>query len=280
MAHPLPAGNAVRLFITPIAGAKYWRVLKKGSDDFTGETDSNALVAYEGDDRAFVDADVASLPNDQVIFYKSYYRMEDNTWLATASVSATPSATYEDASVDFMSFVRERLEAGMKVEVERGNFQADLGYIQVYTAPPSLEQGLRFPLLTISVESESPAERGIGEDIFGDEFDPIEDEFFDSEGWLANARLSITGWSLNSDERVELRKALRRVVIANLPVLSDKGFDQIDLSMSDVDAVSGEFEAPIYQVNATLSCVAPVRVGRPYSADETINSIEVTATNG
>lgn len=277
MAQPLIAGNAIRLFLTPPDGAQYWRVLKKGSDDISGPTDVGSLVAYEGDDRVFVDADVASLPNDQAVFYKPFYRMAGDTWQPAASVSATPSATYQDASVDFMSFVRERIEAGMKVECDRGNFQTELGYIQVYTAPPSLEQSLRFPCVTISVEGDDPAERGIGEDIFGEEFDAVESEFYDTEGWLANSRLSITAWSLNSDERVELRKALRRIIVANLPILSSKGFDQVSLSMSDTDAVNGEFEAPIYQVMATLTCLAPVRVGRPYGADEVINSVEVTA---
>lgn len=280
MVHSLRAGNAIRLYLDPPDGAKYWRVLKKGSDSFTGFDDAAALVVYEGDEKVVVDADKDSLPNEIMVFYRPFYRMADDSWQVGPTATGTPAATYEDASTDFMSFIRERLEAGLFEEVKRNNFQTDLGYIQVYTAPPSLEQGLRFPLVTITVEDESPAERAIGEDVSGDDFDAVGAEWFDTEGWLANVRLSITGWSLNSDERVELRKALRRIVIANLPILSSKGFEQIDLSMQDVDAVSGEFDSPLFQVTATLSCVAPIRVGRSYGAGEIITDIDVRSSNG
>lgn len=269
MINPVPAGNALRVFITPPAGAMYWRVLKMGSDAFTGPDDLDfAVVAYEGDDKVFVDCE--GLINEHMMFYRPYYRMSDDTWQAGATANGTPKANFEDQFTDVMSFVRDRLEAGLLVEVQRENLVADLGHIQVFTAPPALEQNLRFPLVTISLDSEAPAERGIGEDISGGDYDAIGAEWFEAEGWLADVQLSIVGWSLNSDERIELRKAIRRIILANLAVFDSKGLSQVSLSMNDVDALNGEYNANIYQVMANFSCVAPIRVGAGYGSIQDI----------
>lgn len=268
---PLHIGNALRLFIEPPAGALRWRVLRKGSDAFAGHDDPSALVAYEGDDKVVLD--FTALPNEVMAFYRPFYTADGVTWSAGPTSSGTPRATYEEFTTDVMALLRDRLEAGLKVEVERGNLINELGYVQVYTAPPSLERDLRFPLVTMSLENEASGYRGIGENISGDEFDSIGFEWGESEGWLENVTIKIVGWSLNSDERLELRKAIRRIIIANLQVFGDAGMDQVDLSASDDDAVNGEYAAPIYLVNATLSCVAPVRVGGDVSA-----IVDATAT--
>ena len=257
---PIFAGNALRLFLEPPAGAVAWKVLRKGSSTFTGHDDASALVAYEGDESVFVDTE--ALRNEVMQFYRPFYTSDGGvSWTAGAVASGTPRATYEDLSTDVLSFVRERLEAGLLVEVERQNLLTDIGYVQVYTAPPSLERDLRFPLVTVHVENEEPSERFIGEDLAGDWLDAVGDDGSFSEGWLANVSLAIIGWSLNPDERVELRKAIRRIVVANLPVFGDRGFQQISLSQQDIDAINGEYPSPMYQVMNTFTCLAPVRVG-------------------
>lgn len=270
----LYAGNALRLFLEPPIGAVSWRVLRKGSDSFTDQNDATAFAAYEGDEKIVVDAE--SLNNEVMAFYRPFY-YDGAAWTAGATASGTPTATYEDSTTDVLSFMRDRVERGLLVEVQRQNLTNDLGYIQVYTAPPSLERDLRFPLVTIHLDSESPGARGIGENISGDEFDAIGFEWNESEGWLAQVQLSIVGWSLNSDERIELRKALRRIVIANLPILASRGIDEVSLTQQDVDAVNGEFGAPIYQVVSTFSCLAPVRVSeRIQPITDVITTVNVT----
>lgn len=260
MVQPLHVGNALRLFIEPPADAVRWRVLRKGSDTFSGDPeDPSALVAYEGDERVVVDA--AHLQNEVMAFYRPFYLSLAGIWTPGPTAYGTPASIYEEHTTDVMSLVRERLEAGLKVEVERGGLVHELGYVQVYTAPPSQEQNLLFPLVTITLSSESSDVRAVGETISGDEFDSIGFDWSESEGWLASVQLEVTGWSLNSDERIELRRAIRRVVLANLPVFAAHGIDQVNLSMSDNDAVNGEYGAPVYQVMASFSCVAPVRVG-------------------
>jgi hypothetical protein len=216
--------------------------------------------------------DTAFLQNEVMAFYRPFYTVDGEYWAAGPVASGTPVASFEEFTTDVMSLLRARLEAGLQVEVQRGNLINDLGYVQVYTATPSLERDLRMPLVTLHLETEEPAERAIGEYIGGDGYD-LDGDWIEAEGWMANVRVVAVGWSLNGDERIELRKAIRRVVLANLPVFEDAGFVQVGLSQQDVDAVSGEYPAPIFQVMNTFTCQAPVRVGgRAGSVREVISS--------
>lgn len=273
MVQPLNAGNALRLFLQPPTSAVRWRVLRKGSDTFSGPDDANAFVAFEGDDKVFVDA--AFLQNEVRAFYRPYYTTNGSDWIAGPTASGTPVATYKEKTSDVLSFLRDRLEAGLKVECERGTFSTDLGYVQVFTATPSLERDLSFPLVTVHLEDEDSSVRAIGDDIAGDGFNEIDQEWIEAEGWMDRVSVTLIGWSLNSDERLELRKALRRIIIANLPVFSDKGWQEISLNQKDVDAVSGEYPAHIFQVFSTFSCIAPVAVT---SAVRPIKDVTLTMT--
>jgi hypothetical protein len=264
---PIAVGNALRLFIEPPAGATKWRVLRKGSDTITGADDPSALNVYEGDLKNFVDA--ASLQNEVMAFYTPFYWI-GGVWVAGQGNHGTPAAIYEDHSCDVVSFLRERLEAGLLVEVQRGNFHPDHGYIQVYTAPPSLEQNLLFPCVTVELDGEKRGQSGIGEDIGCDEDDDDQ-----SEGWLEDVSVSMVAWSLNPLERIELRKALRRLLLANLPVLDDHGIQQVSFRFSDMNQVDGQFGAPVYQVLCNFTCLAPARISARVS---TIQDVLVTLT--
>lgn len=259
MIQPLHSGNALRLFLEPPAGSVAWRVLRKVSNTFSGHDDPSALIAYEGDESVFVEA-AESLTNDQLWFYKPYYTTDGVTWAPGNGNSGTPKAIYADHTTDVLSHLRDRLASGLLVECQRGNFLPEMGYIQVYTAPPSIEQGLRFPLVTLELLGEESADRAIGESISGDVFDSIGFDWDESEGWLANVRIGIAGWSLNSDERIELRKAIRRIIVANLPVFESFGWIMPSISQNDDNFVNGEYPAQLYQVMTVFTCTAPVRV--------------------
>lgn len=270
MVQPLYIGNAIRLFLEPPAGATEWKVLRKGSNTFTGHDDGAALLAYRGADRVI--DDITGLQNEVLQFYCPFYTSDGGaTWTAGAVASGTARATYEEQTTDVLDKLRERLEAGLLIEVQRGNFMTDLGYVQVYTAAPSLERDLRMPLVTLHLEDESPAERGIGESVAQDEFNAIGYDWDDSEGYIANVSVVVVGWSLNSDERIELRKAIRRIIVGNFPVFEGLGWALPSLRQQDNDAINGEFPAQIYQVISTFSCLAPVRVGGRALAVRTID---------
>lgn len=268
---PLYSGNALHISLVPPAGATRWRLLCKGSDDFTGQDDPDAKLVYEGTDRSIVDAEF--LQNDVVAFYRAYY-WNDVAWLASSTVSGTPRATYQDHSTDVLSLVRDRLEAGLAVEVARGKLNPSQGYIQVFTAPPSADGGVNLPVVTVHLTNEDQGERGVGETVTVDELNTVTDKWIESEGWLARVQLEIVGWSLNPDERVELRKALRRIVVANLPVFDSAGMVEITFNQQDADALNGEYAANVYQVVCGFACMAPVRVTN--EADP-IDDVSVTA---
>lgn len=254
---PLAVGNALRIFLAPPAGVELTRILRKDADTFSGPDDPSALVVYEGTGRSALDARM--LPNGVPQFYRAYY-LQGSTWTASATVSGTPSTTYEDSSTDVLSIVRERLDFGLVNEIERGALTANSGAIEVLTATPVWEDA-RWPLVTVHLLSEQPAERGLGELIAPDAFDDGTGLWTEHEGWLARVQLAIIGWSQNPDQRIAMRQALRRLVVGNLPVFDDAGMIEIEFSQQDVDAVSGEYPAPVYQSACTLTCLAPVVVG-------------------
>ena len=269
MVHPLPIGNALRLFLQPQAGAVLWRVLRKDQDDFSGPDDPSALLVHEGDMTGLLDAEL--LPNGVQAFYRPYYQMPDQSWVAGPTATGTPAATYQDLSTDALTVVRDRLEAGLQVEVERGAISSQLGYVQAFTAPPVFDV-VHFPAVTIHVESEQPSDRGIGDYIGYDALNAIGDRFTDSGGWFSDVHLQIIGWSMNADERAMLRQAIRRVIVGNLSVFSGLGLDLVSLQQSDVDAMNGEYGVPqMFQTVGSFTCLAPVRVAGDVVAVRNVN---------
>lgn len=256
---PLYAGNALQVTLAPPAGAVAWRLLRKPTNDFTDENDSNALNAFEGDDPIITDAE-PGLVNEVPVYYKPFYFIA-GAWQAGDALVGTPLATYDDQSTDVLRLVRNRLEDGLKVEVQRGTFAFENGrnYIMVLTSPPMAES-VEFPVVTLHMEQDAPRDRGIGELVDADRLDEVSDLWVEHEGWLADVNLSIIGWSLNPDERIELRKAIRRILVANLGVFAAAGINELAITFADVDAISGEYQANVFQAVGTLTCTAPVIV--------------------
>lgn len=262
---PVAAGNALRVFLQPPAGAVWWRLLRKVEDTFAGESDPDALLIYEGAEK--VALDIAQLVNGRLYHYRPYYRV-GAAWVPGDTVTATPNATYEGIGQDVLSLVRERLDLGLQAELARGTLTHDHGHIPVLTAPPIFEDTV-WPIVTVHLSSDAPAERAIGELIETDEFDGS--GWTEKEGWLARTQLTIMGWSLNPDERIEVRKALRRVVQANLPIFDFAGMVEIEFSQQDTEDFAN-YGVPIYQVLCTFSCLSPVQVGAKVGAIEEVTT--------
>ena len=248
------AGNALRVFLQPPAGAARWRLLRKIDDTFTGPDDPDAAVVEDGDTRVPLDAD--GLVNGVTYYYRPYYWVA-SAWQAGDTASAAPAASYEDQTPDLIGIVRDRLAAGLLVELQRGTLTHENGAIPVFTAPPAYGAA-RWPIVSVHLSNEEPAERFIGESIGADVYSDA-DDWTEAEGYLAKVELAIIGWSLNPDERIELRKALRRIVIANFPVFDGFGIVNINFSQQDMEDFEN-YEAPVYQAMCTFSCMAPVAV--------------------
>lgn len=252
---PLGIGNALRLLISPDPRARVWRVLRKEEPAFSGHDDPGAVVAHEGSETVFVDD--FFLVNGTQYFYRIFY-LVGATWIDSGrSVSGAPQATYQELTWDAMSVLRDRLDYGLQAEVARGELVPASGHIAVLTAPPLFEN-TAWPVVTVQVLNDGPVERAIGEQLMADI--NLGDTGVDAyEGWLARAQIAVLASSLNPDERVALRKALRRVVIGNLPVFEAHGMTQVELQTQDMEDFQS-YNVPVYQVMATFSCTVPVAV--------------------
>jgi hypothetical protein len=254
----LPVGNAVGLQIAVPPGAELVRVLRRLDANFDGPDDPGATIVGETDgDEFFTDI---SVENGTEYFYRDY-TFADEQVLASDPVSITPQASYQDASTDIRDLFFQRLRFGVSQELARQMLRIKAQEdgqqrIAMLTAPPVFED-TRWPVITVQWQSEQPFARGIGETIR----DHDDEDFGDTEGWLANHRLEITAWSQNPDERYMLARAVRRILQANLPIFASFGVKNIEWSADAVDFLDGQqFPGPVYVVRFAVSCVAPTQV--------------------
>jgi hypothetical protein len=255
---PVAVGNALKIFLVPPAGATSWQLLRKDSDTFAGQDDPAAVCIYSGSDLTCA-MDIHCLVNGTSYCYCVFY-FDGASWTPSEIVTATPGSSYSDQSVDVLSIVRDRLDCGLSNEILIANLSPASGGIAVLNAPPIFEE-TNWPVVTVHLTSDGSGERGIGELVFPDELDPVSDVWNESQGWLARVQLAIVGWTKNPDERIALRKALRKIVLGNLEVFDGVGMVNIDFAQQDIDDLSG-YPAPVYQVMCTFSCEAPAGVSQ------------------
>ena len=259
MSQPLPAGNAAQLVLRPPKGAATWRVQRNTTGVFTGPaTPGAAVVADDWGEASFVD--MVGLTNGTPHHYRVDYRDAAGAWMAGKEdvATVTPMATFGGDPVDPQILLRDRLEAGLAVEVQRGTLKASAKkkQIEVLMAPFALSDNIAFPIVSVHLESLSSAERMLGETIAADR-ELREGGWRESEGWLARCVLNIVGVALNPGERAALRRAINRVVLANLPVLDAAGIILPDLQQRDHED-SESYNAPLFFTLGTFSCLCPV----------------------
>lgn len=252
---PLPVGNAVKLWLSAPSGSHKLRVLRKQTDNISGPTDAQAVVVYEGDDTFVVD--FISLKNGTEYYYRSFW-FDGEAWTLDdeTSSTATPNAINSDPGPDVLSVVRDRLKAGLAADVAANILSGATGAYQVYTAPPEFDS-VTFPVATVHLRSEVPLVRSIGEIIAPDSYDLDTGLWADSEGWLARVNLDIIGWVMgNPDERIALRKSMRKVLIGNLPIFDSLGMEQVEFTFTDTEDFES-YGSPVYQTVCSFTCLAP-----------------------
>ncbi len=254
---PLSAGSALRLWLTPPAGAKWWRVLRRSTGAITGPADPGAAVVVDQCTDETV-LDFAGLVDGTAYTYQAFY-WDGAAFTASATATGTPAASWGDGAVDVQVLLRERVELHMATEVARGNLLPPSGAIPVVTAPFSSIEEITFPTVSVTFATGEPSERGVGEEFPGEVQDPDTGEFTTAEGWLQRVTLQVAAVSLNSDERLALRRALLRAVQVNLPVFDEAGLVQIAFSQKDHEQFS-ENAAPLFYTSGTFTCLAPAFV--------------------
>jgi hypothetical protein len=264
---PLPVGNAVQITVDQIPpGTVHWRLLRNLTGIFPAYNDPNSVVVVDceiGDPQQVTDYG-AGLDNGTLVYYLPWY-YDGTNWTADTggAQSCTPATSYVDESIDAQTIVIERVTLGIAAEVARqGLTPADGGPIDVLSAPPVYGEETRWPVISVHLDTESPLNRALGESIGNDVLDTFTGLYDDHEGWQAKTQLSVIGWSINSNERIALRKAIRRVILANLGVFNAAGLLQIEFSQSDTEDFE-HYNAPIYETVGTFTCITPLAVNAP-----------------
>lgn len=268
-ASPLPVGNAARLYLARPPGVLWQRILRRPDALFAGATDPGASVVVDQsiDDTVL---DTVGLINNTPVYYLDFGWNGAAFVAGLAPVMLTPAATYGVDVFDPQTVVRDRLALGLAVEVAAGRLKPAAGKIPVLTSPYALQDAITFPVVSVNLENESPVERFIGEELFsnyGDDIDSVDD----GAGWMRHVRLSVTGVSQNSDERIALRIALRRVVLANLAVFDDAGMTLVTFSQSDTEEFT-EKGVSLFMTVGTFECQAFAYVTEPAAALITVDT--------
>lgn len=271
MVHAPSVGNALRVVLMPPQGVSRLVLVRKDADAFSGRQDPDALVIYDGP-RVGAVLDSTGLYNGVPVFYRAYYLI-GGAWLPTASVRGVPAASFADVSIDPLTIVRNRLDLGLRVYLERGLFSHPMGHIPVMTASPLMEE-IPLPVVTIHVASDSSDQRFIGDIVSREVFNPDAFEWSGFDGWYSRVTLTLVAYCLNADERIALRNAMKTVLMSNMAVFDAEGLMQVDMQFSDQeDFVS--YAAPIYMAVCNFSCYAPSAVE---SVDPAVRNVLLTST--
>jgi hypothetical protein len=258
---PIPVGNALRVQLAPPMGATLWNLLRNTTNVFTGGPfdPASTLVATSNETVIY---DARGLVNGVTYYYLAYY-WNGSAWVADlAGTAGVPASSYVDQSTDALTLLRDRLDSGIVNEIAAGRVtpgEKANGVISVLTAPPIFEQ-VQFPIIVVHLTQEAPAEYGVGEIVSFDDRD-VSGEWTENEGYFARTTISVTGWTLNPDARIALRKAIRRVMIANNQVLATAGLREVVFSQTDEDELTGTYGCPVYFTVGTFSCLSPLVVG-------------------
>jgi hypothetical protein len=272
MLFSLAAGNAVRVHLQPATGAEVMRVLRKSADTFVDQDDPAATVVGDGlTVEPFVLDSADDLLNGVVAYYRGY-DFVGGTWVDQGQTfSVVPGCTYRTDDLDVQEFVRDRFQLGVTSAIAAQALHPPSGAIQVTTAPFALPEATTFPTVCIHLEQISQDMRVIG-DAMQDYFDEPTGEWITTEGWLSRVTLNVVGVSQNPDERIQLRKVLRQIFIANIPIFGAVGIVTPEFSQTDSEQFS-ENNVPLYYSNGVLNLVAPdwIKVPEGLLSDVTFN---------
>lgn len=247
----------MRIDIVPPADAVRWRVLRRPVAAFAGPDDPAASRIADGYTEREV-LDLFGLANGTPYHYRIFYRDRAGAWLPTThDATATPAATYSGDGMDPADFVRERVQAGINVEVQRGVLRPGPhgnGRLEVLTAPFASPDKAQFPCVSVHEDASGPAVHALG-NLLGPDEHLAEGGWRETQGWLSRHQIAVVGVSANPIERGTLHRALARIIKANLGIFYARGFDLIEFGQTQHE----DTERPIalYLTVGTFSCLAP-----------------------
>ncbi|MDR3515193.1 MAG: hypothetical protein P4M00_05210 [Azospirillaceae bacterium] len=263
----LASGNALRLILQHPDGALFGRILRRTADQFTGPDDAGAVCVDERvfDGGAVVPVvDVNGLINGVTYYYRAF-TWDGQAWTTGSSLAATPEARYRGDAIDPQTLLRDRIAAGLAVEVQRRMLHPKSGRVPVLTAPYGAQSTVPLPVVTVQLIADRPWAQAVG-DVVGADHVVLETNAAldttvasgvgEARGTLRAVVLNVTGTALNADERIALRCALARVIQVNEPVFDAFGLKLIEFSQEDSEEIFQK-NAPLFLTKGHFSCVVP-----------------------
>lgn len=272
---PMPAGNAVRIILSPPSGAAEWKVLRRASDSITGPDDAGAvLVADWGRYEGIIDDD--GLVNGTAAYYRVFYRDAAGAPILPhgPAQSVTPAATARDTSPSPLRILRRRLELGLAAAVAEGRLTPRSGKVPIVVAPMVDPGKISFPIVSIHLDRDAPAERAVAEFLFED---ATADGFDDTHGYLSEVSINVVAVSLNPDERLTLGEVLKHIVLSNHPVFLAHGLMRPSASLAHSEMAPDQNATPLYVAALTFTCLAPSQftAAAPVITDATATVMEI-----
>lgn len=257
MVTPLAAGNAVHMILRPPHGAVRWRILRRPVNAMAGPGDPAAAIIADNLTVPEV-TDIMGLVNGTTYYYWAYFRDARGEWMDDVQVGvATPSAGYVGGDLDVQTLVRDRLDLGVQIEVQRKAIKPSpvTGQIEVLMTPFGLSDKIAFPTISVHMDSITPEVRAIGEAVMADQHKP-DGGWEEHTGWLSRVTLNVVGVTDNATTRVALRRSIARVMQANLPVFASRDLQLVDFSQRDHEDTE-HYNVPLFFSIGTFSCIAP-----------------------
>lgn len=258
----LPIGHAVELVVSLDPGTMAWHVLRRTDDDFPVDPldDTNSVVIHveqcapTDHARQIPVLDLKDVRHGQPYWYIAY-GYDGLQWRGASPQPFTPQPHAHVRSIDPLTLLRDRLIVGLQDAVIAGRLKPASGNLPVLTAPPQTDT-TTWPLVTLHLETDTAAERAIGEQIDQDYRRLTDGDWQETEGWLSRIEISVVGWSQNPDERSVLRQELKHLIIGNLPVFAALGLITPDWNQRDSEDFT-TYNAPVYQTAGAFSCLVP-----------------------
>jgi hypothetical protein len=262
------SGNAIGILLNPPSTAVKWRLLRNLTGIFADQ--DAATMIYEGNEERHI-TDIAALDNGVTVYYQPFY-WDGSIWTTAQAKSAVPGLTFVNRTVDVLSLVRDRLDLGLNSLVARGDISHPNGIIPVLTASPQIEDAV-FPVITVHMTSDTDDTRFLGDTIHSD-ITNDDSTISDITGWLSQYTLEIVVWSLNGDERKQVRAAMKSVLQSNLMVFSANEMEEISLQFADQEDFQS-YQCPMYMANCTMRCLAPsVVIGNDPAIKNVITTVD------
>mgnify|MGYP003964419849 FL=1 len=276
-----PVGNAIQIIFRPVLGASKSRLLRKQGFAAAAWNDPSATLIHEGTGPVVIDTD--GIVNGDTYIYRLFSLVRGDWVEDGSSLNGTAECLFDDESADVLTIIRDRLFLGFASLISNGVLTPDSGAISVLTAPPIVPE-VQMPVVTVHVRSDSSDEFGIGDEFLADS--RMEDgSWVEYPGFLSRYSIEIVCWSLNPDERIQMRQLIKALLLSNFSIFDNYGIVEINMSHSDSEDFES-YSSPVYQVVTTLSCLAPALIAGYVSqvskvemipnCSETAYEIEVT----